>query len=51
MHTASADTGYKKWRRLECVSFGFGEFFVAGEHGGEGEEGAEQVCVAFVADG
>jgi hypothetical protein len=36
---------------LELVSFGLSEFFVAGQHGGEGKEGAEQVGVAFVADG
>ncbi len=34
---------------LQCVSFG--EFFVAGEGGGEGEEGVEVGGFAFVAQG
>lgn len=37
---------------LEGVSRGlFAEFLVAGEGGGEGEEGAEVVGIAFVSDG
>lgn len=36
---------------LERVSFGPFEFLVAGECGSEGDEGAEEVGVTFVADG
>jgi hypothetical protein len=37
--------------RILTVSLGLGEFLVASQRGGKGEEGAEQVGVAFVTDG